>query len=174
MFVSEQVPALFKKGTLKLEKTEDGFRRVAECTLMIEPFPLALARELGEEVAAHLFTDEGQIRGELESIELRPRMGLMRLSAQLDRAMEPVVELDEASVKDLSAKVMEDKASARRWLSFSFVVVFSLQGRAARNFVIDEFGKTLLWSFRPIQADLLASAKAISEEVKRERTTTVN
>ena len=36
MFVTENVPALFKKGTLKLQEMDDGYRRVAEATLMIE------------------------------------------------------------------------------------------------------------------------------------------
>lgn len=172
MFVTERVPALFKKGLLKLQETDDGYRRVAECTLLIEPFPLRLARELGDEIAAHLFQDDDTIRPELESIDLRPRVGLQRITVQHDEALEAIVDLEDVSIKDINATVQEDKKSGRRWLSFSFVLTFSLSSRSSRNFVIDEFGKTLLWSFRPLQSDLLASAKAISEEVTRERTTT--
>lgn len=159
MFVSEMIPALFKKGVLKLQETDDGYRRVAEATLMIEPFPLSLARELGDEIANHLYDDNDAIRGELESIDLRPRVGLQRVSVRHDEALEPLVELDEVSVKDLCATVIEDKKTNRRWLSFSFVLTFSLHNRESRNFVIDEFGKALVWSFRPIQRDLLQNAK---------------
>jgi hypothetical protein len=45
--------------------------------------------------------------------------------------------------------------TGRSWLAFSFVLVFDLVEKKARNFVIDEFGNTLRLSFDPIQLDLL-------------------
>lgn len=158
MFLTEFVPALFKKGTLKLQESEDGYRRVAEATLMIEPFPVNLAREMGEEIAVHLFDENGAIRNELESIALNVRAGLQRVTVRHDEALEPIAILDTASIKDVKATVIEDKKSNRRWMSFSFVLVFSLETKAARNFVLDEFGKTLLWTFEALQGDLLRSA----------------
>jgi hypothetical protein len=38
------------------------------------------------------------------------------------------------------------------------VLVFSLEEKAARNFVLDEFGKTLLWTFEGLQRELLDAA----------------
>lgn len=159
MFVSENVPALFKKGTLKLQETDDGYRRVAEAMLMIEPFPLALARELGDDIADHLWTSDDMIRPELESIELRPRVGLQRITVRHDEVLEPIAILEPVSVKDMKAVVVEDKKTQRRWLSFSFVLVFSLETKEARNFVLDEFGKTLVWGFHALQGDLLREAQ---------------
>jgi len=160
MFLSENVVALFKKGVLKLEKNDDGeYRRVAEATCVIEPFPHTLARELGEEIAGHLFDDDHAIRQELESIDLRMRVGLQNVTVRPDEALEPIALITPATIKDVNATVVEDKKSGRRWLSFSFVLVFSLEKKAARNFVLDQFGRTLLWTFERMQGDLLATAR---------------
>ena len=158
MFLSENIPALFKKGTLKLQEGEDGYVRVAEATCLIEPFPVNLARELGEDIAGHLFTTDDAIREELESIDLRVRAGLQNVLVRPNEALEPIARLSPVSIKDVTAAVVEDKKSQRRWLSFSFVLVFSLETKEARNFVLDQFGRTLLWSFEGIQRDLLDKA----------------
>jgi hypothetical protein len=160
MFISDNIPALFKKGTLKLQDNGDGgLRRVAEATLVIEPFPAQLAHELGEEIAGHLFTDDGLIRDELESIDLRVRCGLQKATVRLDEALDPEAIIHPASIKDVNVSRVDAKKSQRSWLSCSFVLVFSLEEREARNFVLDQFGKTLLWSFRGMQADLLQEAR---------------
>lgn len=160
MFLSPNIPALFKKGTLKLTTNDDGeTRRVAEATLVIEPFPVDLARQLGEEIAAHLFDDEDAIRGELESIDLRVRAGLQNVTVRTHEELEPIAILSPASIKDVSATLVEDKKSQRCWLAFSFVVVFSLEDKAARNFVLDHFGRALYWSFEAMQRDLLEKAR---------------
>lgn len=160
MFTSENVVALFKKGTLKLTQNEDGeYRRMAEATLLIEPFTEAMARELGDEIAGHLFSEDGRIREELESIDLRVRAGLQHVTVRLDEALEPTAILSPASIKDVSCSLCEDKKMGRQWLAFTFVVVFSLEERAARNFVLDEFGKSLLWSFERSQPDLEGLAR---------------
>ena len=158
MFLSPNVPALFKKGTLKLQTSDEGLRRVAEATLVIEPFPASLARELGDEIAGHLFDDVGSIRPELEGIDLRVRVGLQSVIARHDEALEPIALLVPVSIKDVSVQRIEDTKTQRTWLACSFVLVFSLEERAARNFVLDEFGKTLLWSFTAMQRELLNQA----------------
>lgn len=162
MFTSQNIPALFKKGTLKLQATDDGdLRRVAEATLVIEPFSVALGRELGEEIASHLFTDDGTIRDELEAIDLRVRAGLQHVTVRPDEALEPIALLSPVSLKDVSATLVEDKKTQRCWLAFSFVLVFSLEEKAARNFVLDQFGRTLFWSFESLQRSLLADARVL-------------
>lgn len=159
MFLTGNIPALFKKGTLKLVQGEEGgTRRVAEAMCLIEPFPFQLARELGDEIAGHLFTDENAIRDELEGVDLRVRAGLQRVTVRHHEELEPVASLSPVSIKDVSAKRIEDKSTGRCWLSFSFVLVFSLESKEARNFVLDEFGKPLLWSFERLQRELLNEA----------------
>ena len=155
MFTSNNIPALFKKGTLKLIQNAEGeYRRVAEAQLVIEPLPVELARELGDEIAGHLFDDADKIREELEAIDLRVRAGLQHVTVRLDDALEPIAVLSPASIKDVSATLREDMKSGRAWLSLSFVVVFSLEEKAARNFVLDQFGRPLLWSFECVQREL--------------------
>lgn len=160
MFLTANVTALFKKGTLKLMAAEDGgTKRVAEATCLIEPFPYQLARELGEDIAGHLFTEDNALRDELESVDLRVRAGLQRVTVRQHDELEPVASLSPVSIKDVSAKRIEDKSTGRCWLSFSFVLVFSLEDKAARNFVLDQFGTALLWSFERLQGNLLRKAE---------------
>lgn len=159
MFISPHVPALFKKGTLKLLATEGGgTKRVAEATCQIEPFPASLAKELGNEIAGHLFDNDGAMRPELEGIDLRVSPGLLNVTVHHHAELKPVVTIGPASIKDVSVKRTDDEKSRRSWLTLTFVLVFDLEDKAARNFVLDEFGKMLLWTFRSIQQELLAEA----------------
>lgn len=158
MFVSSKIPALFKKGTLKLMPSDDGgSRRVAEATLLIEPFPATLAHELGEDIAGHLFDSDDVIRPELEAIDLRVRVGLQKITVRHHEDLDPCAVLSPVSIKDVSVARVDHEH--RSWLSLSFVLVFSLEEKAARNFVLDEFGKTLLWSFDSLQQTLLSEAR---------------
>lgn len=166
MFHTPNVSALFKKGTLKLTQNEDGeYRRVAEATLVIEPFTPELARELGEEIAGHLFADDDRIREELEAIDLRVRLGLQHVTARIGLDVErPLAILSPVSVKDVNASLCEDKKLGRQWLAFSFVLVFSLEEKAARNFVLDRFGQALYWTFEAVQRDLDLAARAEAKD----------
>ena len=166
MFVSTMVPALFKKGTLKLVPATDGpgMRRVAEATLIIEPFPAHLAHELGEDIAGHLFGVDDQIRPELEGIDLRVRAGLQNVTARHHEELDPCARLSPVSIKDVSVARHEDEN--RVWLSLSFVLMFSLEGKAARNFILDEFGRTLVWTFESLQRELLTEA-ALHESIAK-------
>lgn len=160
MFVSSNVPALFKKGTLKLTTNDEGeTRRVAETMCVIEPFPAVLAHELGEDVAGHLLNADGSIRDELESIDLRIRCGLQNVTVRHHEELEPLAKLTPVSVKDVSVKRVEDEKLGRAWLALSFVLVFSLEEKTARNFVLDEFGKPLLWTFESMHGDLVRQAE---------------
>lgn len=158
MFITENVAALFKKGTLKLVPTEDGYKREAEATLVIEPFTPALARELGEDIAAHLFTDDDEIRDELDAIDLRVRVGLQNVVVRRHEELEPCAILSPCTITDVAVKRCSKK-DEDDWLACSFVVVFGLEDKAARAFVLDEFGKRLRWTFEAMQRDLLATAK---------------
>jgi hypothetical protein len=157
MFITENVAALFKKGTLKLVPTEDGYKREAEATLVIEPFTTRLAHELGEDIAEHLFTDDGEIRDELEAIDLRVTVGVQNVIARRHEELEPCAILSPCTIKDVTVKRCSKK-DEDDWLACSFVVVFGLEDKEARAFVLDEFGKRLRWTFEAMQRDLLAQA----------------
>jgi hypothetical protein len=158
MFVTENVAALFKKGTLKLVPSEDGYKREAEATLVIEPFNPGLAHQLGEDIHDHLFTAAGEIRDELEAIDLRVTVGTQNVIVRRHEELEAVAILSPVSIKDVAVKRCSKKDEAD-WLACSFVLVFGLEDKEARAFVLDEFGKRLRWTFEAMQRDLLADAK---------------
>jgi hypothetical protein len=158
MFVTENVAALFKKGTLKLVPTDDGYKREAEATLVIEPFNPNLARQLGEDIAEHLFTNDDEIRDELELIDLRVSVGAQNVTVRRHEELEAVAILSPCAIKDVSVKRCSKKDEAD-WLACSFVVVFGLEDKDARTFVLDEFGKRLRWTFEAQQRDLLSQAR---------------
>lgn len=158
MFVSENVAALFKKGTLKLVPTDDGYKREAEATLVIEPFNPGLAHQLGEDIHDHLFTADGEIRDELEAIDLRVTVGTQNVIVRRHEDLEPCAILSPVSIKDVAVKRCSKK-DEDDWLACSFVLVFGLEDKEARAFVLDEFGKRLRWTFEAIQRDLLAQAE---------------
>jgi hypothetical protein len=157
MFVSENVAALFKKGTLKLVPTDDGYKREAEATLVIEPFNPGLAHQLGEDIHDHLFTSDGEIRDELEAIDLRVSVGTQNVIVRRHEELEPVAILSPCTIKDVSVTRCSKKDAAD-WLACSFVLVFGLEDKEARAFVLDEFGKRLRWTFEAMQRDLLSQA----------------
>lgn len=166
MFLSEHIPALFKKGTLKLMKDGAELKRVAEAQFLIEPFPAHLARELGEDIAGHLFEPDGVLRDELESIDLRVRAGLQRVTFHHHEDIKATAVIEPVSIKDCSATRIEDDKSGKAWLSFSFVLVFDLSARVTRNFVIDEFGNILKLSFERLQLDLLDEDREAKARIK--------
>lgn len=167
MFISENVEALFKRGKLSLVSTEDGqTRRGAEATLVIEPFTVELARELGEELCGHFYDDDGGIRAELDDIDLIVRLGVQRVTVRTHAEVDAIVQLEPVSIKDLRVKRMTQKRTGAVWLACSFVLVFSLETKAVRNFFLDYFGAYLVWTFQAIQDDLLNRAD-VHESIAR-------
>jgi hypothetical protein len=159
VFLTKHVPALFKKATLKLLPTDDGLRRICESTLVVEPFFPNLARELGDDIADHLFDDDDQIRPELEAIDLSVRCGLQRVVVTAHQDLDPVADLAACAIRTVQVKRMGDEKTGRYWLALTFVLVVTLDSQEARTFVIDGFGRELLWTFTAMQRELLNEAK---------------
>lgn len=161
MFQTPNVSALFKKATLKLVKGDDDTpRRVAELALVFEPFVAGLAREIGEDVASHLFDDADEIREELSSVALAPRVGLLRVTARAHEKAEGVT-LDNLRLPSLTASVKEDAKNGTRWIALTAVLDLSLETAKARGFVLEGFGRPLLWTFESMQRDLLEEANFV-------------
>jgi hypothetical protein len=115
MFLSEKIPALFKKGTLKLQEDKGDVKRVVEATFLIEPFSPHLAHELGEEIAGHLFDRNDEIRDELDAIDLRLRVGLQKVTARRHEDLDACAVLQPVSVKDASVKRIDEVGSGLVW-----------------------------------------------------------
>jgi len=154
MFLTENVPALFKKATLKLVKGDDGgVVRAVEAALVFEPFTPDLAREMGEDIAGHIFGEDDQIRAELSSVDLRPRVGALRITARPHVDL-PAIVLEPVGLRSVSAMVREDEKGGTRWVILTVTLVFSLESKVARDFVLDHFGRQLAWTFEPLQREL--------------------
>ena len=83
MFATRDVWMVFKAAKLAVVKDDKGVdHRVAECQLVLDPFPLTLAHELGEDVALHCYTKAGALRPELSSITLDPRVPHQRMTVR--------------------------------------------------------------------------------------------
>lgn len=164
MFLTPNVLAQFKKATLKLVKGDGGeTTRAAEAALVFDPFTAELAREMGEDLADHLFTADNQIRAELSAVTLRPRVGALRITARPAQDMDGT-EIEPVGLSTVTATVKEDERSGHCSLVLTATLVFSLESKVARDFVLDSFGRSLLWTFEPLQRDLLADA-AITESL---------
>lgn len=160
MFSSPNVKALFKKAALKLETDGDGnLKRVAEATFLIDPFPAALAHELGEEIATHLFDEVDEIRPELDAIALRVQVGLQRVSLRRHPDLKPSGVLEPVLIRRCKVERIEDPRNEREWLTLSFVLVFDLAPKPARNVLIEEFGNLVFLTFEAMQGDLLAEER---------------
>jgi hypothetical protein len=150
MFLTPKVPALFKKGTLKLVD-DDGpsVRRVGGSHAGDRAVPggnsrtNSVKRSPGTSSTAPTTSAPSWRAIDLRDA-LRTAEGHRRSSTKTSA---PCATLTPVSIKDVSVTRIEDKKTGRAWLSLACVLVFSLEDKAARNFVLDEFGKTLLWTF---------------------------
>jgi hypothetical protein len=78
MFTTERVAALLKRVTLDTIELKEETRRIANCNFAIEPLPYELAREIGTDVADHLFRVHGtgkranyEVRSEIDEIAFK-------------------------------------------------------------------------------------------------------
>lgn len=150
MFSSENVRMLLAKATMKIVTDDKGVQhRMAECALVLEPFTLALARELGDEIASHLFTADGNIRPELESASLDPRVPQQAITVRETPDSAPTVTLRQVDVFGLS--VGRQSSEVMVWIKATVKVRFSLADRAHRDFLARGFGLTLCWTFEAEQ-----------------------
>lgn len=151
MFVSENVRALFKKATLKLVKDDDTVLRVVDATCHIEYFTPDLARELGEDIAEHLFAADNSIRPEIEPVGLRVKAGLQNVTVRRHEELKPVALIPLVKIRDVEVFRQDDEKAGTSWLSCTFVLNFHLTSRVAREFTLNEFGNLLCLTFEHAQ-----------------------
>jgi hypothetical protein len=81
MFTTPNVRAGLKAISLRVEESEDGDRRVADCTFVVDPFTRALAGELDPLVAEHVFLP-GTLKGPAFETDV-PRHEVLDISFDL-------------------------------------------------------------------------------------------
>lgn len=157
MFSSANVPMILKRATMVAASNAAGeATNFAECQLLIEPFDEDRAQELGDEVASHLFTEDGALRPEPESIQLDPRVPLQAVTVS------PTVDGSHASgtlrlVEFGALKVTkkQDEKSGKEWLAASQVIRFDLAPTAHRELLVMYFGRCIYLTFEKEQGELL-------------------
>jgi len=156
MFTTDNVQLLLSKATLKLIKDDKGVEHpMAECILLRDPFPIALARELGEGVADHLYDDEDGIREELQSITLDPKVQQQAISVrEAPDVPSPLVTLRHVDILTLTCAKAVDEKTGEVWIKASLRVRFGLAEREHREFLVRGFGHLLCWSFSVEQRPL--------------------
>ena len=155
MFLTHAIPFLFSKATLRLDRNEDGETvRVADLSLVLEPFPYALAGELDLALADHLFTDDEAIRPELEDVTLNPRASLQRITVQSAPDAPVLAELRTARVLEFAVVKRRDEKRGRVWLKATLVVRIDLHERVVREFLFHHFGETRCFTFTAEQPPL--------------------
>lgn len=169
LFTTEQVPMQLAEATMKIVKDDKGVEhRMARCVLVLEPFGEAPARDVGEDIVGHLFTDEGMIRPEMDSVKLKLRLSLQDVVvAEVPDQAKATVRLREVKVVNLTVAHKIDEKNETHHLRASFLVLFSLAERSARDFLCRLYGHSLLWTFADEQEDLPLDGAAIGREVAK-------
>jgi hypothetical protein len=122
MFTTERVAALLKRVTLDTIELKEETRRIANCNFAIEPLPYDLAREIGTDVADHLFRvhrnggSSGEpayeVRSEIDEIAFKvdtAKFYIMDLFGADDRSVPASVHVSTCFCQKL--KVKRDKTS---------------------------------------------------------------
>jgi hypothetical protein len=158
MFLTDRISMLLAKATLKLEKNDKGeLYRVADLSLVLEPFPYELAAELDDAILSHLFNTEKQIRPELQDITLNPRAGHQAIIVSSAPDAPALVRIRNAKILDLT--VVKQTKTERQWLKATLAVRIDLSERAIREFLFHHFGEYRLFSFIAEQGDVLAEVR---------------
>lgn len=159
MFSTPHVGLTIHKAQLRTGSNKAGeTTKEAEITLVCEPFPYHLARELGDSILGHLFTkdDEPTVRTELESIQLDPKVPPQRVEVFGDtRGEVNIGTLKHVEFGPLKvAKVVSEK-SGLVWLKASIAATIDLGWKEHRDWLIANFGEIRFFSFEYEQEELL-------------------
>src|SRR3990167_2516234 len=140
MFVTRDVWMVIKKATLTVAEDDTGVEpRMAEFALVLDPFPITLAKELGEDVAGHVYSDEGVLRQEVSTITLDPRVPAQRMSATGAVGHEGTV-IRNVDVLGLTLAKKSDEKSGTVWFRATFKVRFDLAPKLNREWIVRVFG----------------------------------
>lgn len=155
MFLTRDVWMVIKKATLTIAEDNEGVeRRMAEVALVLDPFPMPLARELGEDVADHIFTPDGALRQEVSSITLDPRVPQQCMHAT-SAVGHPGTDIRNVDIDSLAVAKQEDKQSGKVWFRATFKARFDLGPKVNREWLVRYFGLGLNFSFDAEQLGLL-------------------
>jgi len=161
MFTTPNIQAALKGITLRVEETDDETRRVADCKFLVQPFSVALARELDPAVVQHCFELEDETAGEAGWVP-RPEIAdvlfaigipLQRLAVRRapDEA-QPATVLPVVGIRKV--RVLRPKPD-KPTLGASFVASFDVDGQMDElGILIRLWGRWTYLTFEPLQRRL--------------------
>lgn len=160
MFLSKNLPLLFKNAKLMVNEDNERFAAV---TFVLEPFTPALAHELGDEVANHMYDSRGVVRPEFTKIGFQTQPGTRVQNLTVRAAPDaPGTTVIKPVVIDSYEVTKPDPEKERLKLTIS--ASFSLAEKTNRAFAIDRFGTGIYVTFQNAQLDL-----GLSETMERIR-----
>jgi hypothetical protein len=151
MFETACIPMLINKATLRREMDDEESYRVADVTLLLEPFNRELAEELGSHIAAHLFIDD-ELRPEVEKVSLSLNAPDQRVIVASAPDAPALAELMGVAIGALAVtrKAKED----REWYRATIEARIDLREREIREFLFHHFGEIRVFTFYPEQSPL--------------------
>jgi len=156
MFTSSNVRLAVAKASLRTGRNDQNeLTREAEISLVLDPLPFELAREIDTEVSDHLFTAENAIRAELESITLNPKVPPQAIRVCGD----PLGEVELCLLRNVefgNLKVVKQKneKTGDEWWKATILINVDLSIRAHREWLVAHFGEYLFFSFELEQQEL--------------------
>jgi hypothetical protein len=151
MFLSKNLPVLFKNATLKVNEENERFALV---TFVLEPFTPKLAHELGEEVASHFYDDRGVVRPEFTKIGFQAQPGT-RVQILTVRAAPDAPGSAEIQPLRIEGYEVSKPDPEKERLKLTMTASFSLAERTHRAFAIDRFGTAIYATFKNARPGLL-------------------
>lgn len=165
MFTTRDVWMVIQKATLKITEDDKGVEhRSAQVALVLDPFPMPLAHELGEDVATHFFTEDGAVRQEVSSVSLDPRVPVQRMSVT-SAVGHPGTEIRDVEIRGLSVAKQEDDKSGRVWFKATFNILFGLESKLNQEWLVRCFGLGMNFSFYAEQLSMLDDASAAAKRL---------
>lgn len=161
MFRTDRVAMVLAKANLRIVKDDrDVEHRVAICGLVVDPFEATLARELGDDIAGHFFTEDNQIRPELGRVVLNPRVPQQMVHLLTAPDMKTATaKIRYVDVLALAVNVEEDSKSGQRWLKCTVQIRFGMAEREHRELLAARFGDKLWWTWSAEQMPLELEGK---------------
>lgn len=151
MFQTVCIPAVISKATLKREMDDEESYRVADVSIVIEPFSQELADELGEHVGRHLFDALG-MRPEVEDITIGLRVPSQRVIVASAPDAPTLAELKDVRIGDLT--IVRKAKGDRDWFRATVAARIDLRERVIREFLFHHFGELRRFTFVSEQMDM--------------------
>lgn len=161
MFTTPNLPSLLKRVTFKLVEVPgaDTKQRVADVAAVLDPFTPALAHELGEDVAAHLFDEDDDLLPHVRDIRLDVPPLLQRVTVRFAPDLPVDAVFDEVTLRSLQVTRVE--AAEDAWYRATVAMHVPLRDAEAQA-LARLFGSLVSLTFEAHQRALFEQVAAVA------------